>query len=68
MLKALKDQIPEKKVPKIGRPKGKGKSFLDEFSIEIHKMLEEGIAKAVIARKFNASRPLFHSWLKQNPA
>ena len=49
----------------LGRPKGPGKSRLDEYQEEIVAMLKNGSTKVFIARKYNTSLPNLFNWLKK---
>jgi len=49
----------------LGRPKGPGKSRLDEYQEEIVAMLKNGSTKAFIARKYKTSLPNLFNWLKK---
>lgn len=49
---------------KLGRPKGKGKSRLDEYADEIKKMLDYKVPKTVIAKTFNTSTVNLYNFLK----
>ncbi len=40
---------------KLGRPKGKGKSKLDEYRDEIFKLLELKVPKTIIAKQYNTT-------------
>ena len=51
---------------KLGRPKGPGKSKLDEYREEIIALLKNGSTKAFIAKKYGTTRPNLHNWLKMN--
>lgn len=51
---------------KLGRPKGPGKSKLDQYREEIIALLKNGSTKAHVAKKYNTTRPNFHNWLKKN--
>ncbi len=51
---------------KLGRPKGKGKSKLDEHREEIHALLANGSTKAWIARRYNTSVSNLYNWLEKN--
>jgi len=51
---------------KLGRPKGPGKSKLDEFKEEIIAMLANGSTKTYVARKYGCSLPNLYNWLKKN--
>lgn len=50
----------------LGRPKGPGKSKLDEHREEITALLKNGSTKAFIARRYGTTRPNLHNWLKIN--
>lgn len=47
----------------LGRPKGKGKSKLDDYKTEILSMLNYGLSKAKIAKKYNTSTQNLYNWL-----
>lgn len=49
----------------LGRPKGKGKSKLDEHKIEIEALLQNGTTKAFIARRYKTSLPNLYNWLEK---
>ncbi|MFC1591451.1 recombinase family protein [Thermodesulfobacteriota bacterium] len=51
---------------KLGRPKGPGKSKLDEHREEIVALLQNGSAKAFVARRYNTSVPNLYNWLQKN--
>jgi DNA invertase Pin-like site-specific DNA recombinase len=51
---------------KLGRPKGPGKSKLDDFREEIVALLKNGSAKTYVAKKYGSSRPNLYNWLKKN--
>ncbi len=48
-----------------GRPKGKGKSKLDEHRLEIEALLKNGTTKAFIARRYKTSLPNLYNWLEK---
>ena len=50
---------------KLGRPKGKGKSKLDEFETEILSMLQYGVPKTTIAKKYGTTTPNLYNWLER---
>lgn len=50
---------------KLGRPKGKGKSKLDEYKDEILKLVELKVPKTIIARQYNTSTANLHGFLKK---
>lgn len=60
-LRARKDQG-----VKLGRPKGPGKSKLDEHRPEIIALLKNGSTKAYVAKRYNTSVVNLHNWLRQN--
>lgn len=49
----------------LGRPKGKGKSKLDEHKIEIEALIQNGTTKAFIARRYKTSLPNLYNWLEK---
>lgn len=51
---------------KLGRPKGKGKSKLDEHLEEILKLVDLQVPKTIIARQYNTSVANLHRFLKAN--
>jgi DNA invertase Pin-like site-specific DNA recombinase len=51
---------------KLGRPKGPGKSKLDQFRLEIETLLANGSTKKFIADRYGVSVPTFYNWLKKN--
>ena len=51
---------------KLGRPKGKGKSKLDDYKLEIVSMLKAGVPKTKIAKKYNTLPQNLYNWLKMN--
>jgi DNA invertase Pin-like site-specific DNA recombinase len=51
---------------KLGRPKGPGKSKLDEFKPEIIALLQNGSSKAFVAKRYNTTQVNLYNWLKQN--
>lgn len=50
---------------KLGRPKGPGKSKLDEHESEIRELLDLGVPKTRIAEKLNVSVQNLHHWLRK---
>ena len=56
----------KKKGVKLGRPKGYGKSKLDEFKIEIEALLKNGSSKSFIARRYKTSLPNLYKWLQKH--
>jgi DNA invertase Pin-like site-specific DNA recombinase len=49
---------------KLGRPKGRGKSKLDEHLEEILKLVDLQVPKTIIARQYNTSVANLHRFLK----
>ncbi len=50
----------------LGRPKGPGKSRLDEFKPEIESLLKNGSAKTFIAKRYKTSLPNLYKWMKKH--
>lgn len=46
----------------LGRPRGPGKSKLDEYDVEIRAMLQNGTTKAFIARRYGVSPSTVTRW------
>jgi DNA invertase Pin-like site-specific DNA recombinase len=51
---------------KLGRPKGPGKSKLDQYKVEIVGLLKNGSTKTFIAKRYKTSVPNLYNWLKRN--
>lgn len=51
---------------KLGRPKGPGKSKLDQYKEEIIALLKNGSTKTFVARRYGCSVPNLFNWLKKN--
>lgn len=51
---------------KLGRPKGPGKSKLDQYKDEIIALLNNGSTKTFIAKRYETSVPNLYNWLKKN--
>jgi DNA invertase Pin-like site-specific DNA recombinase len=51
---------------KMGRPKGAGKSKLDEHRAEIENLLQAGVSKSKIARKIGCSVQILYHWIEKN--
>ncbi len=49
---------------KLGRPKGKGKSKLDEYKDEIFKLVDLQVPKTIIAKRYNTTVSNLHRFLK----
>lgn len=50
----------------LGRPRGPGKSKLDQYKPEIIALLKNGSTKTFIAARYGASLPTLHNWIKKN--
>ncbi len=50
----------------LGRPKGPGKSKLDQYKEEIIALLKNGSTKTHVARKYKTSTPNLYNWMKKN--
>lgn len=50
---------------KLGRPRGVGKSKLDQHSFEIESLLNNGATKRFIATKYDISEQALWKWLKK---
>lgn len=49
----------------IGRPKGPGKSKLDQTEVEIRALLANGSTKKFIAKRYGCSESTLHEWLRK---
>lgn len=50
----------------LGRPKGTGKSKLDEYKMEIVALLNNGSSKVFIAKRYKTSVGNLYHWLEKN--
>ena len=50
---------------KLGRPKGPGKSKLDEYREEIIALLKNGSTKTYITKRYGSTLPNLYNWLKK---
>lgn len=50
----------------LGRPKGTGKSKLDEYKVEIVALLNNGSSKVFIAKRYKTSVGNLYHWLEKN--
>jgi Site-specific recombinases, DNA invertase Pin homologs len=66
--KRTKEALAAKKAQgiKLGRPKGKGKSKLDPFKLEIEALLNNGSTQKFIAKRYNTTEGNLYKWLKRN--
>jgi DNA invertase Pin-like site-specific DNA recombinase len=51
---------------KLGRPKGPGKSKLDQYRPEIEALLANGSTQRFIARRYRTTEANLHNWIKKN--
>ena len=51
---------------KLGRPKGVGKSKLDEFKEKIVALLRNGSSKQFVAGRYGTSQVNLYNWLRKN--
>lgn len=51
---------------KLGRPKGPGKSKLDQFRPEIEALLKNGSTKKFVSQRYGTTQANLHNWLKKN--
>ncbi len=50
---------------KLGRPRGVGKSKLDQYRIEIEALLNNGTTQAFIANRYGATEATMSRWMKK---
>jgi len=50
----------------LGRPKGPGKSKLDQYKEEIIALIKNGSTKTFVAKRYSTSLPNLHNWLNVN--
>ena len=51
---------------KLGRPKGPGKSKLDQHREEIVALLRDGVPKKKVARRYNTAIVNLYNWISKN--
>lgn len=51
---------------RLGRPKGPGKSKLDQYKPEIEALLKNGSTQAYIAKRYKTTPPNLNNWIKKN--
>ena len=56
----------KEKGKQLGRPKGSGKSKLDDFKPEIEALLNNGSSKTFIANRYGTSLTNLYKWLKKH--
>lgn len=59
-------QALKQKGMKLGRPKGIGKSKLDQYRPEIEALLNNGSSQKFIAKRYGTTEANFHHWLKKH--
>ena len=66
--KRTKEALRARKVAgvKLIRPKGSGKSKLDEFKEEIVALLKNGSSKKFVAERYGSSQVNLYNWIKKN--
>ncbi|KPA17354.1 resolvase domain-containing protein [Candidatus Magnetomorum sp. HK-1] len=66
--KRTKEALTAKKLAgvKLGRPKGIGKSKLDQYRTEIEALLKNGSTQKFIARKYGTTETNLHHYLKKH--
>ncbi len=66
--KRTKEALRAKKAAgiKLGRPKGIGKSKLDQYRIEIEGMLNNGSTQKFIAQRYGTTEANFSLWMKKH--
>lgn len=50
----------------LGRPKGPGKSCLDQYREEIVALLKTGSTKKYLATKYKVTQPTLYNWMKKH--
>jgi len=50
----------------LGRPRGPGKSKLDQYKTEIEALLKNGSTKTFISTRYGTTPANLHNWLKKN--
>ena len=50
----------------LGRPKGPGKSKLDQYRPEIESLLKNGSSKTFVAQRYGTSLPNLYNWLAKH--
>ena len=51
---------------KLGRPKGPGKSKLDQYRVEIEALLANGSTQRFIAKRYGTTEANFSNWIRKN--
>ena len=50
----------------LGRPRGPGKSKLDQHQVEIEALLKNGSTKSFVAKRYGTTTANLYNWLKKN--
>jgi DNA invertase Pin-like site-specific DNA recombinase len=58
--------VKKQKGIKLGRPKGVGKSKLDQYTVEIQALLNNGSTQAFIAKRYQTNEGNLAHWIKQH--
>ncbi len=66
--KRTKEALMAKKAAgvKLGRPKGSGKSKLDQYRLEIEALLANGSSQKFIANRYGTTETNLHHWMKKH--
>jgi DNA invertase Pin-like site-specific DNA recombinase len=66
--KRTKEALQSKKANgvQLGRPKGPGKSKLDQYKPEIEALIKNGTTKRFIAKRYHSSEANLLNWLNKN--
>ena len=66
--KRTKEALRARKVAgvKLGRPRGAGRSKLDEFKEEIIALLRNGSSKKFVANRYGSSQVNLYNWIRKN--
>ena len=56
----------KEKGKQLGRPRGSGKSKLDEFKPEIEILLKNGSSKTFISKRYGTSLTNFYKWMRKH--
>ena len=50
----------------LGRPKGVGKSKLDQYKVEIEALLQNGSTQKFIAKRYKTTEANLHHWMRKH--
>ena len=59
-------QVKKQSGMKLGRPRGVGKSKLDQYRVEIEALLQNGSTQKFIAKRYGTTEANLHHWVKQH--